>query len=152
MSRSGTDAAAYTTSICDPMADPAACKAAMSDGDVGLFVGSRSNAKRVAAGMNSCSISRRFGATSMFISPNPVELPPGRLRLATRPTLTGSAPKLKTIGIVVVAALAASAAGVFPGVTMTATRRRTRSAAKSGSRLSCPSAQRYSIATFRPST
>ena len=40
----------------------------------------------------------------------PVTLPPGRLRLATRPCLTGSAPLAKTIGIVVVAALAASAA------------------------------------------
>jgi hypothetical protein len=70
----------------------------------------------------------------MFISPNPVALPPGRSRLATRPIFTGSAPKLKTIGIVEVAALAAIAAGVLPGVTMTSTRRRTRSAANSGSR------------------
>ena len=37
-------------------------------------------------------------------------LPPGRLRLATRPALTGSPPTVKTIGMVVVAALAASAA------------------------------------------
>ena len=27
-------------------------------------------------------------------------LPPGRLRLATRPSLTGSSPEMKTIGIV----------------------------------------------------
>ena len=40
-------------------------------------------------------------------------LPPGRLRLATRPSLTGSPPPANTIGTVVVAALAASAAGVF---------------------------------------
>ena len=39
----------------------------------------------------------------------PVRLPPGRLRLATRPSWTGSPPVAKTIGIVVVAALAASA-------------------------------------------
>ena len=38
-------------------------------------------------------------------------LPPGRLRLATRPSLTGSSPVVKTMGIVVVAALAAGAAG-----------------------------------------
>ena len=44
----------------------------------------------------------------------PVTLPPGRFRLATRPSLTGSPPIVKTIGIVVVAALAASAAGVPP--------------------------------------
>ena len=37
-------------------------------------------------------------------------LPPGRLRLATRPSLTGSPPIVKTIGMVAVAALAASAA------------------------------------------
>ena len=38
----------------------------------------------------------------------PVALPPGRARLATRPSLTGSSPTMNTIGIVVVAALAAS--------------------------------------------
>ena len=36
--------------------------------------------------------------------------PPGLLRLATRPNLTGSPPVLKTIGTVEVAALAATAA------------------------------------------
>jgi hypothetical protein len=39
----------------------------------------------------------------------PVTLPPGRLKLATRPASTGSPPAVKTIGIVVVAALAADA-------------------------------------------
>jgi hypothetical protein len=34
----------------------------------------------------------------------PVTLPPGRARLATRPSLTGSVPLPKTMGIVVVAA------------------------------------------------
>ena len=38
----------------------------------------------------------------------PVTLPPGRLRLATRPTATGSLATAVTIGIVAVAALAAS--------------------------------------------
>ena len=59
---------------------------------------------------------------------------------------------VKTIGIVVVAALAASAEGMPPVVTITATWRRTRSAASAGSRSYRPSAQRYSIATFWPST
>ena len=63
----------------------------------------------------------------------PVTLPPGRLRLATRPNATGSPPAAKTIGMVVVAAFAASAAAV-PPATITATRRRTRSAASAGSR------------------
>ena len=35
-----------------------------------------------------------------------MRLPAGRLRLATRPDLTGSVPTIKTIGIVVVAAFA----------------------------------------------
>src|SRR5262249_19716694 len=46
----------------------------------------------------------------------PVALPPGRARLATRPSLTGSVPTPKTIGIVVVAALAARAPCRSPGV------------------------------------
>src|SRR5262245_44729049 len=50
------------------------------------------------------------------------------------------------------AALAASAAAVLTGVTMTATWRRTRSAAIDASRSLWPSAHRYSIATFWPST
>ena len=44
----------------------------------------------------------------------PVRLPPGRARLATRPSLTGSSVTLNTIGIVVVAALAANAGAVPP--------------------------------------
>ena len=56
----------------------------------------------------------------------PVRLPPGRARLATRPSLTGSSPTMKTMGIVVVAALAANAAAVPPVAAITATCRRTR--------------------------
>jgi hypothetical protein len=73
------------------------------------------------------------------------------LRLATSPASTGSVDNTNTIGIVLVAALAASVAGV-PPVTITFTPRRTRSAAIAGSRSFWPSAQRYSMATFRPST
>jgi hypothetical protein len=50
----------------------------------------------------------------------PVALPPGRLRLAASPCLTGSSPTRNTIGIVAVAAFAASA-GTSCGVTMTET-------------------------------
>ena len=57
----------------------------------------------------------------------PVALPPGRLRLATRPCATGSAPVPKTIGMLEVAALAASAPAVLAGAAITATCRRTRS-------------------------
>src|SRR5262245_1793534 len=45
-----------------------------------------------------------------------VRFPPGRARQATRPTLTGSSPVMKTMGIVDVAALAASIEGIPAGV------------------------------------
>jgi hypothetical protein len=54
--------------------------------------------------------------------------------------------------MVVVAAFAASVAGVLPAAAMTVTRRATKSAANDGHRLYWPSAHRYSIATFWPST
>jgi len=71
-------------------------------------------------------------------------------RLATNPSWTGSSAIWNTIGIVAVAALAASAAG-RPVSAITLTCRRTRSAASAGNRSYCPSAKRYSIARFRPS-
>ena len=46
---------------------------------------------------------------------SPSAFAPSRLRLATRPDPTGSPPVVKTIGIVIVAAFAASAAGVPSG-------------------------------------
>ena len=80
----------------------------------------------------------------------PVALPLGRLRLLTSPALTGSTVATKTIGIVDVAAFAASAPlDALP--TITKTSRRTRSAASARSRSKSPSAQRYSIAIFWPS-
>jgi hypothetical protein len=51
----------------------------------------------------------------------PVTFPPGRLRASTRPDSTGSAPTKKAIGMVRVADLAASAVGVLPDATITAT-------------------------------
>ena len=79
-------------------------------------------------------------------------LPPGRLRLETSPILIGSAPVLNTTGMVVVAFFAARLDGGPPTAAMTLTLRRTRSAASSGNRSVLPSAQRYSMATFWPST
>ena len=61
-------------------------------------------------------------------------LPPGRLRLTTRPSATGLLPVTNTIGTVAVAVLAARAAATPPGVAMTVTGRFTRSAANFGSR------------------
>ncbi len=57
----------------------------------------------------------------------PVRLPPGRARLATSPSFTGSCAMPKTMGIVADVSLAANAAG-GDAVAITATRRRTRSA------------------------
>src|SRR6516225_6609165 len=60
----------------------------------------------------------------------PVRLPPGLLRATTRPAFTGSAPVLNTMGIVAVASLAANTVGKLPVAAITATWRRTRSAAQ----------------------
>jgi ABC transporter substrate binding protein len=83
-----------------------------SSGAVGLT----SKASTPALGSNSCSNSSRFGATSSDAWVTPVTLPPGRLRLATSPILTGSAAVSKTIGMVLVAAVAASAAATAGGL------------------------------------
>src|SRR5262245_14249051 len=77
---------------------------------------------RAALGTRSWKSPSRLAATSRVKKLMPVALPPGRARLATRPNLTGSSPTPKTIGIVVVAALAAWAVAVWPGVAITATR------------------------------
>ena len=106
---------------------------------------------RAAPGTNSRNSPSRLAARSAAKKLTPVRLPPGRAKLATRPSLTGSLPVAKTMGIVVVAALAARAEGVSIAA-MTATRRRTSSAANAGSRSVWFSAQRYSIATLSPST
>jgi hypothetical protein len=92
--------------------------------------------------------SSRFAPSAANIKVTPVTLPPGLLRLATRPLATGSPPMLNTIGIVAVDALAASPDASPPVAAITATRRPTSSAANAGSRSYWPSAQRYSIVTY----
>ena len=98
-------------------------------------VGLTSTATRAAAGHQ---LAQEFQAALPPTPPTkklmPVRFPPGRARLATRPSLTGSSPTTKTMGIVVVAALAADAARMPPIATITATWRRTSSAASAGSR------------------
>jgi len=118
----------------------------------GALAGLTSTATRVAAGTISRRSSSRFATNSVVKILIPVRLPPGRARLATRPSRTGSSATTKTMGIVVVAALAAKAERGPPVAAMTATCRRTNSAASAGSRSYWPSAQRYSFATFSPST
>jgi ABC-type uncharacterized transport system substrate-binding protein len=63
-----------------------------------------------------------------------LRLPPGLLRLGTRPSSTGSPTEEKTIGIVEVAALAAKAAGGPPAAKRSVTGKPTSSAASAGKR------------------
>ena len=105
---------------------------------------------RAAPGRNSRKSPSCFAPSSAEMKLTPVTLPPGRLRLATRPSLTGSPPVTKTIGTVVVAALAARAEGVLPTITATCRRSKVRHQSRQPIRLT--SAERYSIATFWPST
>src|SRR5262249_36844822 len=80
-----------------------------------------------------CRRHGQFATSTLPSEATPVTFPPGLLRLATRPNLTGSPPVLKTIGTVEVTALAAAAA-VIPVATSTATGMRTSSAASDGKR------------------
>ena len=80
----------------------------------------------------------------------PVTLPPGRLKLVTRPSLTGSLPVVNTIGIIVVDDLARIAAKVL--LTITEGRRAITSAASVSKPSKRFSAQTNSIARFCPST
>ena len=84
-------------------------------------------------GTSSDSSSSRLAVTSVASTLTPVRLPPGRARLATSPSPTGSAPPLKTIGIVEVALVAANAPGGLVAM-IKSTLRPTRSAANAGSR------------------
>src|SRR5262249_31396722 len=86
------------------------------------------------AGTNSCSSSNRFGASATVIMDMPVTLPLGRLRLVTRPNVTGSPALTKTIGIVDVAAFAARPEWIPPTAAIAVTWRRTKSEASAGNR------------------
>src|SRR5262249_33993295 len=90
------------------------------------------------------------GFGSELVYQMPVALPSGRLRPATKPALTGSKPVVKTIGPAALAALIAGTA--MPLAPMTDTSRRTSSAAISRTWSARSSAQRYTTATFWPST
>src|SRR5439155_22869669 len=115
------------------------------------FAAFQKTATRETFGRASCSSSSLFPVSSAVKLDSPVIFPPGRERLATSPLPTGSLTLEKTTGIVLLAPLAARAAGVEP-VTITSTFRRTSSAARSGRRSSSRSAHRYSIMRFLPST
>src|SRR5262245_19820044 len=72
-------------------------------------------------GASSRNNSRRFAPSGPLIVVTPVALKPGRLRLATRPDLTGSEDVWKTIGILLVAPFATRAGTSPPATKITAT-------------------------------
>jgi hypothetical protein len=88
-------------------------------------------------------------ATPAPPSVTPVRLPPGRARLATRPSETGSPEIKNAIGIVEEVFFAIRAAG-SDMANIKSTLRSTKSAAIAGSRSSS-TPQWYSTVTFRPS-
>ena len=123
---------ALATITCCPRDRTAACSNAKCVLVIGLL-GLIRMAIVVAVGTSSRSNSSRFGPSTPRISVTPVMLPPGRLRLATSPSSTGSPPVRKTIGMTEVADFAAKAAGK-PVVTISATCRSRRWAARIGRR------------------
>ena len=131
---------AFTNKIFCPKAAAAAWMSSTWTA-VALLCGLITKAMSRALGTSSRSSSRRFGPSSLLSTKTPVALPPGRLRLPTRPRVTGSAPLLNTIGMVDVASLTARAEG--PLATIKDSCRRTKSAAIPGNLLSSPSANRY---------
>src|SRR5262249_30140529 len=122
---------AFWTTIFKPNALAAVCRPLVSDLEAGFF-GLTRRPITAAFGTSSCSNSSRLGASVLYRKLVPVTLPPGRLMLETRPRLTGAPPIEKAIGMVAVAALAASGAAALWIATITATWRRTRSAASAG--------------------
>ena len=110
-----------------PMARAAVSTSRELAAAIAVSDGLSSTATRAAAGTSSRRSSSRFAASSAAKKLTPVRLPPGRARLETRPSRTGSSATIKTIGIEVGAFAAAIDAGP-PPETSTAMRRRARSA------------------------
>src|SRR5262249_18907661 len=90
---------ALMTWICSPIAGSTSLNVAAV---VVALTGLTSTATRVAAGTSSRRSSNRFAVSSALKTLTPVRLPPGRERLATRSSLTGSSATTKTMGIIVV--------------------------------------------------
>ena len=95
--------------------DFACCCASLTFASTLGPLGLTNNAISVAVGTSSCSNCKRFINNSSDVKKLiPVALPPGRARVATSPWATGSAPVVKTMGMVEVAPLAASPERVPP--------------------------------------
>jgi hypothetical protein len=82
-----------------PVTRTAACMSLNSISTFGLF-GFTRKVITLVFGTNSRKNCSRFAPRSAAKFVTAVTLPPGRLRRATRPSLTGSLPLTKTIGIV----------------------------------------------------
>ena len=112
----------------------------------------RRSPTRASSGIVSLSISSLLVFSSIPKFEKPVTLPPGRARLATKPAATGSPTLTITMGMFVVAFLAADVAGV-PEVTIRSTLSRTKSDASSGKRSSfslCESILDGDVLSFNP--
>ena len=72
-------------------------------------------ANRVIPGASSQRISRRLALSSGAINEVPVALPPGRARLATKPTPTGSLLAPRTMGMVICGLLGRKSGGCSGG-------------------------------------
>jgi hypothetical protein len=90
---------ALTTMSCRPSVRAAAGRSVILDWAEGM-AGSARTPNRAELGINSWSNCNRFGPSSVCKMAMPVRFAPGRLRLATRPDVTGSAAATKTIGMV----------------------------------------------------
>ena len=82
---------AWKTLTCFPMMRAAASTSLTSGSAFGLF-GFDMTAITAAPGIKSWINPSRFSANADARKLTPVTLPPGRLRLATSPSLTGSPP------------------------------------------------------------
>src|SRR5262249_59566770 len=92
-----------------PQQAPACCASLAVDSARFGLVGFTTTPIAVELGTISCSSSNCFATRRGEKLLTPVTFPPGRLRLVTSPSSTGSGPASNTIGIVVVAALAPTA-------------------------------------------
>ena len=110
------------------------------------FAGSTSSPTRLVVGRNSRRSSKRFAASSGAIVEVPVILPPGWDMLPTSPIRTGS-PVIVTMGMVVVAFLAASEA-TAPFAIIASTLSRASSTARPGTSSALPPAARRSTIRF----
>ena len=99
-------------------------------------------------GMVSLSISTRLPANSEAMLVTPVTLPPGRARLATMPAQRDHAMPINDWDIFDDFGSVGCAGPIENDITL----RRTNSAARSGKRSNLPSAYRFSVMMFLPST